>query len=267
MNYSFIGVGNMAGAIIKGMTAGCYTGNYIYGYNRTRAKTDALRDLCGIHSCETMEEAVMAADVLILSVKPQVIDSVLNEIKDYLKGRKILIVSLAVGKTISYLEDKLGIDLPIIRVMPNINAKVNASTSGYCCNKITTLDQKRMIEDLFSTVGTVTEMEEKDFSIFAAIAGSSPAFAYLYIDALARAAQKAGMGRELALTMAAQSALGSAKMILESEEDPWLLINQVCSPGGTTIEGVATLQANCFEGTITKAFDAVIAKEKEIQRK
>lgn len=267
MNYGFIGVGNMASAIIRGMTAGYYTGDHIYGYNRTISKTDLLRDMCGIHSCTTMKEAVEAADILVLAVKPNTLPEVISEVKAYLKDRKPLIISLAVGKTLEYLEGEFGPNFPIVRVMPNINAKVNASTSGFCANASTSPEQKQLVRDLLLTIGNITEIEEKDFSVFGVVAGSAPAFAYLYMDALARAAQKSGMNKKLALELVAHSVMGSAKMLLESEEHPWSFIDQVCSPGGTTIEGIAELQANAFEATITEAFDAVLRKDKKIQGK
>ena len=120
---------------------------------------------------------------------------------------------------------------------------------------------------MFATIGTVLEIAEQQFSMFSVIGGASVAFAYLYIDALSRAALKAGMSKKQALEITAQTVLGSAKMILESGEHPWELIDQVCSPGGTTIEGVCALQENGFESTLVKAFDAVLQKDKWIARK
>ena len=116
-------------------------------------------------------------------------------------------------------------------------------------------------------MGSITEIPEGQFSIFGVIAGSSPAFAYLYIDSLARAAVKAGMPKDKALQIAAQTVFGSAKMVMESEEHPWKLVDMVCSPGGTTIEGICSLEENGFETAVHKAFDAVLAKDKLIRSK
>lgn len=267
MNIGFIGAGNMANAIIKGMTIGTgkYQGSSIYAYNRSIIKTELLNKECGINSCLSLKEVVEQSDVIILAVKPLVLTEVIPQVICYLNERKPLIISIAVGKTLSYFEDYFGEDTPIARVMPNINAKVGASTSAFCSCKAVTDKHKRIINELFSTIGTITEIEESLFSIFGVVAGSAPAFAYLYIDALARAAQKAGMSKKQALEIAAQSVLGSSKMILESHEHPWALIDQVCSPGGTTIEGITTLQSNAFESTITKGFDAILSKDKLIQ--
>ena len=120
---------------------------------------------------------------------------------------------------------------------------------------------------MFSTIGSVIEISEEQFSIFSVIGGASVAFVYLYIDALSRAALKAGMPKKQALEITAQTVLGSAKMVLESGEHPWVLIDQVCSPGGTTIEGICSLEQNGFESTIVNAFDAVLQKDKWIGEK
>lgn len=136
--------------------------------------------------------------------------------------------------------------------------------SAYCKNNIVTAEQEEFVNRVFSACGKIVYVEEEQFPIFSAIAGCSPAFAYLYIDSLARAGVKHGMNKKTALEIAAQTVLGSAKLILESGEHPWELIDQVCSPGGTTIEGVLSLQENGFETEITKAVDASFNKDKRM---
>lgn len=269
MKYGFIGVGNMASSIIKGMTSpeGGFDGKDIYGYNRTISKAEALSQSCKINCCLNIEEAVEYADIIVIGIKPNGLSTLLPLIKNCIGNNNPLIISLAVGKTLDYLQQFLEMDIPIARVMPNINAKVGAATSCYCVNKYVSNNQKQLIEKLFGTIGSITEIDESLFSIFGVLAGSAPAFAYYYIDSLSRAAQKAGMSRPQALKTTAQAVLGSAKMILESNEHPWELIDQVCSPGGTTIEGIATLTENQFPTAITKAFDAVLNKDEMIQKK
>jgi pyrroline-5-carboxylate reductase len=267
MNYGFIGAGNMASAIIKGMVKSGINSSDITVFNKSQQKADALKAECGVTVAGSQKELIESVDVIILSVKPQVLDNIIGTIKTDIGNKKPLIISIAVGKTIEYLEAGLGADNSIVRVMPNINAKVLMSTSGYCPNTLVTTEQEQIVEKLFATVGSVTKIPETMFSIFGVIAGSSPAFAYLYIDVLARAAQRAGMPKKQALEIAANTVLGSAKMVLESSEHPWELVDQVCSPGGTTIEGIYALEDNGFESTIVKAFDAVMAKDKAIQGK
>ena len=175
-------------------------------------------------------------------------------------------VSIAAGKTLAYLAENLPKDMPIVRVMPNINAKIGASTTGICHNDAVTAEQLEAVKAVFATIGSVAEIPENHFGIFSVIGGASVAFAYMYMDALARAALKAGMPKKQALEIAAETVKGSAEMVLKSGEAPWSLVDQVCSPGGTTIEGVTTLQAKGFEAAVVAAFDAVLEKDKKIGR-
>lgn len=267
MRYGFIGSGNMAGAIIKGMVKSGVKGSDIFVFNRTRPAAETLKEACGVIVAESRKELIESVDVIVLSVKPNVLDAIISDINVEIGVRSPLIISIAVGKTIAYLESKLGSDRAIVRVMPNINAKVLMSASGYCFNDAVSSKQVKAVEEIFGTIGSITSIPETMFSIFGAVAGSSPAFAYLYIDVLARAAQKAGMPKKQALEIAASTVLGSAKMVLDSGEHPWALVDQVCSPGGTTIEGICTLEDNGFESTVIKAIDAVLAKDMKIQGK
>lgn len=266
MNYGFIGSGNMASAIIKGMTTGTesFDGKNIFACALHKSTTDKLAEECGIISCNSASEVIANSDVLILAVKPAVLADVVTPIKDAILSKKPLVISIAAGKTLSYLKELLGDELAIVRVMPNINAKVGCSTSAFCTTENVDAKQKEIVKTLFETIGSITEIPEKLFGIHGVLGGAAPAFAYLYIDALARAAVKAGMPKKQALELTAQTVLGSAKMVLESGEHPWALIDQVCSPGGTTIEGICALEANEFEATLHKAFDAVYEKDKRL---
>lgn len=266
MNYGFIGAGNMAGAIIKGMTigTGSFDGKDIYVYDLNQLSAEKLADICKINVCGSAEELIAASDVLILAVKPNVLPEVVTDVKEKILAKSPLVISIAAGKTLEFLEELISSDLPIVRVMPNINAKVGCATSAFCTTSSVTEEQKETVIKLFSTVGSITELSEKQFSIHGVIGGAAPAFAYLYIDALSRAAVKAGMTKKQAIELTAQTVLGSAKMVLESGEHPWELIDQVCSPGGTTIEGVCSLEASGFETALCKAFDAVYEKDKKL---
>lgn len=269
MKFGFIGAGNMAGAIVKGMTIGTksYDGKDIFITSKTVTSAQKLADACGAVAVKTAVEVVAESDVLVLAVKPHVLASIVPELKDEIAAKKPLVVSIAAGKTLDYLAELLPAETPIVRVMPNINAKIGAATNGMCVNGYVTDEQKAVVRGMFETIGTVIEVDENHFGIFTVLAGSAPAFAYMYMDALARAAVKAGMPKKQALEIAAATVEGSAKMVLESGEHPMALVDQVCSPGGTTIEGVAALQANGFEATLTKAFDAVLEKDNKIAGK
>lgn len=265
MNIGFIGCGNMASAIIKGIVeAKVIKGESIYAYNPTEAKTENLCAKYGINKCKNAKEVVSLTDYIVLAVKPNKISDVLNEINLELEKSSSILISIAAGKSIDFIRDNLSHDNKIVRVMPNINAKVKASCSAYCTNNLVTNGEKKKIEKIFGAVGTITEIEENQFPLFGVIAGCSPAFSYMFIDALARAGVKNGMKKSEALKFAAQSVYGSAKMILESNNHPFELIDQVCSPGGTTIEGVTSLQKDGFESAIHNAVNSAVEKDKKL---
>ncbi len=269
MQFGFIGAGNMVSAIVKGMTVGtgAYGGEQIFITSKSGTSAENLAKKCGANFCRTAAEVIENSDVVILGVKPNVLSGLLPGLKEGFSKKKLLVVSIAAGKTIDFLEGFFSEETPVIRVMPNINAKIGASTTGLCVNQFVTEAQKTQVKEVFATIGTVQEIDEAQFSIFSVLGGASVAFAYLYMDALARGALKAGMPKKQALQITAETVLGSAKMILESQEHPWPLIDQVCSPGGTTIEGVTALQAGGFESILAKAFDAVLEKDQKLGEK
>ena len=262
----FIGLGNMSTAIIKGLCeSNAFQANQIFGYNRTIEKAQNLNKQCGIHIVESMEHLIESVDVIVLGVKPQNLDEILPIVNQSLRKEQI-IISIAAGKPLSFYQTHLQKAKHIFRVMPNINAVVGASTSCYSTTS-TDEDYKQFVEALFTAVGTIVELPEAQFSTFTTIGCASPAFTYMYIDALARAGVMEGMSKELALKIAASSVLGSAQMILQSEHHPWALVDQVCSPGGTTIQGVAALQANQFEHAVHEAVKAVSARDAQLNKK
>lgn len=266
MNYGFIGLGNMASAIIKGMCqSSMFPPDTIFGLNRSSDKTRHLANAYGISACDTTEQLVAASDVIILAVKPNMLEGVLQTIAPLVREQQ-LIISIAAGKPLSFYAQFLP-NNTVIRVMPNINAMVGASTSCFSAPARATDAQKQLVRTLFSTVGSIVELPEEQFAIFTATGCSSPAFTYMYIDALARAGVRDGLPKKVALEIAASSVLGSAKMVLESigEQHPYDLVDQVCSPGGTTIEGVMTLQDQHFEHTIHEAIRAVMNKDASLK--
>jgi len=269
MKYGFIGAGNMVSAIVKGMTAdtGGFEGKDILITSKTQVTAQKLARECGANAA-SLKEIVQTADVILLGVKPNVLEEVLPEInqafKEILRVTKPFFISIAAGKTLEYIGGFFEKDFGIVRVMPNINAKIGASTSGICWNEFVSEEQKEISRRIFSSIGSVWEIPEKQFGIFSVIGGASVAFAYLYMDSLARAALKAGMPKKLALAITAQTVEGSARMIAQGKEDPWTLIDQVCSPGGTTIEGICTLEENGFETGLIRAFDAVLKKDSKM---
>lgn len=263
MKIGFIGCGNMATAIINGITNNNVVSEKdINAYDVFDGATKKLKENKDISICENEKDVVKSSDIIFLAVKPNVQASVLNAIDGEIKDK--LIISIAAGKTIEFIESNLKCKAKIVRVMPNINAKVGEAISAYCFNDSVTDEDKTNVESLLNGIGQVLCLDESYFPLFGVIGGCGPAFAYMFIDAMARAGVKNGMKKSDALKISAQTVLGSAKMILESDEHPWQLIDNVCSPGGTTIEGVTSLQADGFEAAVHNAVDKALDKDKKL---
>ena len=261
----FIGTGNMATAIIKGVLASeMLKGEDIAIYDIATEKAEALAGEYGLKILDSENEIAEKCDKVILSVKPNVFPSLLSKIGAELKVNNPLIISIAAGKTIEFISGCLSYDAKIVRVMPNINAKVGAAVSAYCGKDNVSDTDLDFVKNLCESFGIAVNISENLFSVYSAIGGCSPAFAYMFIDSLARGAVKNGMPKNVALEVAAGAVLGSAKMILESQEHPWQLVDQVCSPGGTTIEGVTSLQNDGFESAVMDAVQAAIDKDKRL---
>ena len=261
----FIGTGNMATAIIKGVVnSGILKGEDIAVYDIASDKAKALAEEYGVKVFESENDIAKNCDKVVLSVKPNVFPSLLGKIDADLKENDPLIISIAAGKTIEFISGCLSYDGKIVRVMPNINAKVGAAVSAYCGKENVSESDLSFVKSLCESFGIAVNITENLFSTYSAIGGCSPAFAYMFIDALARGAVKNGMPKNVALEVAAGAVLGSAKMILESDEHPWQLVDQVCSPGGTTIEGVTSLQNDSFESSVMNAVQAAIDKDKRL---
>lgn len=261
----FIGSGNMASAIIKGMvSSGFLHGEDIAVFDIDTEKTKALSGEYGLKNSDSAKEIASECDVVVLSVKPNIFPALLSEIGEELKKKDPLIISIAAGKTLGFISDLLPYEPRLIRVMPNINAKVCEAISAFCGNERATSEDRAFAESFCNAFGRGIEIDEKLFSVYSAIGGCSPAFCYMFIDSMARAAVKNGMSKKQALEVSAQAVLGSAKMILESDSHPWQLVDEVCSPGGTTIEGVASLQKDGFEQAVINAVEASYNKDKRL---
>lgn len=260
----FIGCGNMASAIIGGAVSSKFVeGENICVFDVDTSKAEALNKEYGVKICNSCEELAKNCEFVVLAVKPQIFPTVLPQIKEHLNNS--VVVSIGAGKTLRYIGSFLKENTPIIRVMPNINAKVGASMSAVCKNEFADENALDFVKGLCNSFGEVTEIPESQFALFGVIAGCSPAYSFMFIDSMAREAVKNGMKKEEALKICAQAVLGSAKMVLEdNEHNPWALINSVCSPGGTTIEGVATLQNEGFDTAVMNAVKASLEKDKKL---
>lgn len=262
----FIGCGNMATAIIGGAVSSEFiAGENIFVFDVDNEKTKALNEKYGVNICDSAESVAESTDVTVLAVKPQVFSTVLPQIKDKVLEKGTAIISIGAGKTLNFIGSFLDDDAKIVRVMPNINAKVGASMSGVCRNKNVNDSLLQFTKDLCKSFGDVIEISEDMFPLFGVIAGCSPAYAFMFIDSMAREAVKNGMNKKDALKICAQAVLGSAKTILEDDDaNAWALINSVCSPGGTTIEGIAVLEEEKFPETVMNAVKASLEKDKKL---
>lgn len=269
MKIGFIGTGNMATAIIQGMIEKKFiAGENIYLFDSVPDKVNELSKKVNGHNCHSIEELIQAVDMVVLAVKPNVVSHVLAHAKESILAHQPVVVSIAAGTSLEKLYKGLDTVEPvaIIRVMPNVNAMIGLGAAAVCGNEYVKEEQLHAVLRLFESVGRAWPVAEKDFSTFTALAGSSPAYAYLFIDSLARAGVKHGLSKELATEFAAQAVAGSAQMILESSENPWTLIDRVCSPGGTTVAGLLALEEEAFMGTIVRSIDATIARDQEMNQ-
>lgn len=263
MNISFIGCGNMGSAIIKGILTSPAAEKYnISVFDSYAPAMDKLAAQFSVEKCSNAAEAAKKGDVVFLAVKPNVLSSVLSEIDNSLENT--LVVSIAAGKSTDFIASCLTHKCKIIRVMPNINAVVGEAISAVCKNSEADENDENTVVELMECTGKVLKLDESAFPLFGVLGGCSPAFVYMFIDALARAGVKNGMKKADALSIAAQSVYGSAKMIMESDKHPWELVDNVCSPGGTTIEGVLSLKEDGFESAIQNAVDAAVEKDSKL---
>lgn len=264
MTYGFIGLGNMASAIIRGMKkGGFFEENTVCGHDASGDKMAGLAGEVGILPEETNTDVVKKSDVIVLCVKPQMMEGVLKEIFPEIDGKK-LFITIAAGKTLGWYEERMPEGTRVVRVMPNINARALAAAVAVCPGKYASEEDGNIAVKLFETVGKVYFLPESQFSVFTAICGSSIAFTFMYIDALATAGVKGGLPKAAALDLAIQSVQGCVALMRHEGTHPMELVDQVCSPAGTTIEGVMKVRELGFENTVYKGIEAIMDRDKSM---
>ncbi len=260
---AFLGGGNMAEALIKGLIAAetAIPGHILV----TDVSVDRLAHLQKTYGVmrKGNVEAAREADIIILSVKPQVIERVLAEIAPAVDDTK-LVISIAAGIVLARIEKALQESSHVVRVMPNTPALVLAGAAALAGGKNATSDDLALTQSIFNSVGRAVIVEEKLMDAVTGLSGSGPAYVFMIIDALSDAGVKAGLPRPLALELAAQTVYGAAKMVLETKEPPGKLRDMVTSPGGTTIEGLHALEKGKLHATLMNAVEAATARSREL---
>lgn len=264
MKLGFIGCGNMASAMLGGIIKNnIIASSDIISSDLNKASLEAARDTLGIQITIDNKEVVEQSDIIVLSVKPQFYGSVINEIKDLIKDNQI-IITIAPGQTLDGLKTAFGREIKIVRTMPNTPALVGEGITAMCYNKNVTEEEGKLVASILAGFGKVEVVTENLMDAVVGVSGSSPAYVFMFIEALADSAVAAGMPRNKAYTFAAQAVLGSAKMVLETGKHPGELKDMVCSPGGTTIEAVRVLEKEGFRSSVMEAVKACIDKAKSI---
>ncbi|HEY8499771.1 MAG TPA: pyrroline-5-carboxylate reductase [Clostridia bacterium] len=256
----FIGTGNIGSALIKGLSKNAGAGMFeLYAYDINEMAAKELASLYPVRVMPSITALVKECDVVVTAVKPIYMKDVLYEcVGSY--NESTIFITVAVGLPVKFYKKILGDGIKIVRTMPNIPALIGEGMTVISFDESISEGEREMVKGIFKCVGKVEELDESLMSEVTAVTGSSPAFVYIFIEAMADAAVQSGIPRALSYRLAAQAVLGSAKMVQETGKHPGELKDMVCSPGGTTIEAVAMLERKGFR-------DAVITSMKECTRK
>ncbi|MCD7904151.1 MAG: pyrroline-5-carboxylate reductase [Clostridiales bacterium] len=258
MKIGFIGCGNMASAIMGGLIKNeVFKPEEIIASDSYEESLKRAKEKFGVFVTGDNTECVKLAEVVVLSVKPQYYETVIEEIKDFISVDK-LVITIAPGKTLSWLGERFGGRVKIVRTMPNTPALVGEGMTGVCKNEYVTEKDMDYALKILSSFGKAEVVSEAVMNAVVAVSGSSPAYVFMLIEAMADGAVAAGMSREAAYKFAAQAVLGSAKMVLETGKHPGELKDMVCSPAGTTIGAVKVLEEKGFRGAVMDAMEKCV---------
>ena len=262
----FIGCGNMGRAMVEGiMKAELVDGDHMIVSNRHPEK---LTELSEIYDCYISDNERVAAhaDIIVLAVKPYLYGAVIQEIRDLIK-QDALIVNIAAGVSNADMEAMFARKIKTVRAMPNTPAMVGEAMSALSFNDQCDEDDKDDIREIFNSFGSYREVEEHMMNAVVAVSGSSPAYLFMILEAMGDGAVMQGMPRKDAYAFAAQAMIGSAKMVLETGKHPGELKDMVCSPAGTTIEGVAKMEEMGLRSAVIEGMRAVANRNAEMSKK
>ena len=267
LRVGFIGAGQMATALARGFTATrTLTPQQIFAADAIAAAGARFEEATGGKILSTNAEVASSADVLFLAVKPQQMTAVLAELKPQLTAQH-LVISIAAGVPLSTLATALGADRRVVRVMPNTPCLVGAGASAYATGGTATPADAELVQQLLSTVGMAASVPETALDAVTGLSGSGPAFVYQFIEALSDGGVRAGLPRNLATHLAAQTVLGAAQMVLVTGQHPGPLKDAVTSPGGTTIAGLHALEQAGFRGAVMDAVVAAWERSQELSNR
>ena len=264
LKLGFLGAGKMAAALAKGfLHAGLATADSIIASDPFESARKAIATDTGIKTVASNTGVLQFASVIVLAVKPDQVADVLAEVRPHFTPQHLLI-SIAAGVTLARMEAALPAGARVIRVMPNTPALVGASASAFALGKAATAEDAECAHKLFSSVGVAYPVKESLLDAVTGLSGSGPAYAFLIIEALSDGGVAAGLPRDIATRLAAQTLLGSAKLLLETGLHPGALKDMVTSPGGTTIEGLHELEKAGVRGAIINAVRAAAEKSRKL---
>ena len=264
MKIGIIGLGNMGGAILGGIVSkGIVEKENVTGFDLSDALKAKAKDSYGINIAADNKEVLANSDVVILAVKPQHMGDMLSGIRDAW-NKNTLVISIAAGKTVEWLESNIGADMKIVRCMPNTPALIGEGCTGVCVNKNVSEEEKKTALSILCACGKAIEVTESQMDAVVGISGSAPAYVFMFIEAMADAGVAAGLTRDKAYEFAASAVKGSAALMLETGKHPGELKDMVCSPAGTTIEAVRALEEGGFRGIVMDAVTACIDKSKSL---
>lgn len=261
--FGFIGGGNMAEALIKGLLAGGIAPGAIIVSEPLTERAEFLRNRYHVGTATDSREAITGSDVVILAIKPQVWGMLHPHLVDIV-SRDVLIVSIMAGVTTAALEAPFAEKIRVTRVMPNTPALVLEGASAICAGSNTLPGDLKLTLGIFQLVGKAYALDEKLLDAVTGLSGSGPAYVLTFMEALSDAGVKQGLPRDVALGLAAQTVLGTAKLLLEAGDHPAQLRDKVTSPGGTTIAGLHALEQRSFRGAIMDAVEAATLRAKEL---
>ncbi len=262
----FIGGGNMAEAIIKGLLAGAVKPDNIMVAEPMANRRDFLVSEYSVRVSDDNLAVARQANILILAIKPQMASSVLTDLEQAV-STDVLIISIMAGISTAFIEEALMKSVRVVRAMPNTPALIQTAATAICSGRKATTADLNAAREIFSRCGTVVVVPEKQMDAVTGLSGSGPAYVFTFIEALSDAGVKNGLPRDTATELAIQTVMGSARMLAETGEHPAVMKEKVTSPGGTTIAGLHALETGCFRGVVMNAVDAATNRSKELAGK